>query len=123
MKALYTEVHRGREIVVIDYSMVPHEEEFALMKYSLEYISKFKGSTALVLEIISGVKLNKAILDYFPEYFDQIKGHVQRWASVGFGEIIFKEMVTSNAIPRHSIRNKNIEWFESKEEAINFLVR
>lgn len=121
MKGLYTEIHNEKKIVVIDYSMVPHKEEFALMKYSLEYLSKYKKSSALVLEIISGVKLKKEILDYFPEYYNQIKGHVKRWASIGFGEMIFKEMIASERIPSNAARNKNINWFETKEEAILFL--
>jgi hypothetical protein len=123
MEGLYKQMHNGKEIVVIDYSIVPHKIQFELMKHSLDYISKYENSSALVLEIITGVKLNREILEFFPEYFDQIKRHVKRWASVGFGEIIFKEMVTSESIPRHSIRNKNIDWFDTRDEAIQFLVR
>ena len=56
MEGLYTELHSKNKIVVIDYSMVPHEKEFDLMKYSLECITKYDKSSALVLEIIAGVK-------------------------------------------------------------------
>ena len=38
MKGLYTEVHDEVEIVIIDYSMVSHENQFELMKLSLDYM-------------------------------------------------------------------------------------
>ena len=123
MKGLNTVIHNEKKIVVIDYSVVPHEKEFELMKHSLEYITQYEKSSALVLEIISGVKLNKEILDYFPGYFEKIKVHVKRWASVGFGEMIFKEMIASKQIPSTAAKNKNIDWFETKEESITFLTQ
>ncbi|WP_424961417.1 hypothetical protein [Ekhidna sp.] len=93
------------------------------MKHSLEYLTKYDKSSALVLEIIAGVKLNKEILDFFPDYYGKIKVHVKRWASVGFGEMIFKEMIDSKQIPNSAAMNKNIEWFETKDEAISFLIQ
>lgn len=123
MEGLYTQIHNEEEIVVIDYSTVVHGKEFELMKYSLEFISTYEKNSALVLEVIVGVKLSQEILDYFPEYFDKIKRYVKRWASVGFGEIIFKEMLTSKSIPRNAIKNESIEWFETREEALDFLIR
>ncbi|MEQ9007321.1 MAG: hypothetical protein RLP12_05520 [Ekhidna sp.] len=123
MEGLYKEIHDENEIVVIDYSKVPHEKEFELMKYSLEYISNYEKSSALVLEIISGVKLSAEILEYFPQYFDKIRKHVKRWGSVGFGKLIFKEMIDAKLIRPKSGENRNIDWFETKEDAIRFLVQ
>ncbi|SNT28000.1 hypothetical protein SAMN05421640_3142 [Ekhidna lutea] len=123
MQGLYTEIHNEKEIVVIDYSIVPHELEFDLMKYSLEYITKYERTSALVLEIISRVKLKQEILDYFPQYFDEIKGHVKRWGSVGFGKLIFKEMIDTKLITPRPGENRNIDWFETKEEALEFLIQ
>ena len=123
MEGLYTELYNKKNIVVIDYSMVPHEKEFDLMKHSLQYITKYDKSSALVLEIIAGVKLNKEILDYFPGYYEKIKVYVKRWASVGFGKMIFKEMISSKQIPSSAAKNRNVEWFETKEEAIVFLTQ
>ncbi len=122
MKGLYKQIHFDKEIVVIDYSMIPRGDEFKLMKYSLSVISQYEKTSALVLEIISSVKLSHEILEYFPSYFEAIKGHVKRWASVGFGEMIFKEMVNSKLIPSKEAKNKNIDWFETKEEALGFLI-
>ncbi|MEP0985629.1 hypothetical protein [Ekhidna sp.] len=121
MEGLYTEIYRGKEIVVIDYSVIPHELEFELMKASLTCITGYEKSSASVLEIISGVKLSKEILDYFPYYYKEIKSHVWKWASVGFGELIFKEMVANKLIDEQASKNKNIQWFETKEEALSFL--
>lgn len=122
MQGLYKEIQNGKEIVVIDYSIVSHEQEFQLMKESLVLITTYEKSSALVLEIITGVKLSTEILDYFPHYYGKIKSHVWRWASVGFGELIFKEMVANKLIDEQASKNKNIQWFETKEEALNFLI-
>ncbi|WP_420318459.1 hypothetical protein [Ekhidna sp.] len=122
MKGLYTEVHDEVEIVIIDYSMVSHENQFELMKLSLDYIKEYEPSSALVLEIITKVKLKEEILEYFPTYFESIKGHVSKWASVGFGKLIFKEMVAAKRIDASAINSKRIDWFESREEAMQFLM-
>lgn len=122
MEGLYTTEHSGKEIIVIDYSKVGQEQEFALMKHSLTFISKYETHSALVLEILKSVHLNAEILDFFPEYFEQIHSHVSRWASVGFGRMVWKEMIDANLIPKEAGRNRNINWFETEEEAMHFLV-
>lgn len=68
MEALYKEIHQKKEIVVIDYSMVSKGHLLDLMKHSLEVICSYEKSSALVLEIMTGVRLSKEILDYFPTY-------------------------------------------------------
>lgn len=122
MEALYEEIHQNQEIVVIDYSHPTCNDGFALMKHSLEYLSGYEKSSAYVLEIVSGVKLSKEMLDFFPEYYDRIKHYVKRWGSVGFGKMIIKEMVATQMVHSRAMHNKNIEWFETKQEAIEFLV-
>ncbi|WP_420577822.1 hypothetical protein [Ekhidna sp.] len=122
MEALYKEIHQKKEIVVIDYSMVSQGHLLDLMKHSLEVICSYEKSSALVLEIMTGVRLSKEILDYFPTYYKKIKSHVWRWSSVGFGNLIFTEMVHSKQIDPHAINRQHIEWFETKEEAIEFLI-
>ena len=123
MEALYKEIHQNKEIVVIDYSKVSQDQSIDLMKHSLEVICSYEKSSALVLEIITGVKLSKEILDYFPTYYKKIKSHVWKWSSVGFGNLIFTEMAESKQIDPYAINRQHIEWFETKEEAIEFLVR
>lgn len=122
MNGLYHDNHQGIDIIVIDYSSVPHKEEFELMKYSLEYITSTQRRDNHVLEIISNVKLTHEILDFLPEYAKQIKHYVARWASIGIGRSVVKGIPNLPLGRGRDTRNKNIQWFETKEEALDFLV-
>ena len=122
MNGLYHEYHQGVDIIVIDYSIVPHEDEFGLMKYSLDYLSSTNRSDNHVLEIISKVKLTHEIMEYLPEYIKHIKHFVRRWASIGIGGALVKKIPDLPFGKGRDTKNKNIEWFDTKEEAIDFLV-
>lgn len=124
MKGIYHEKHLNHEIIVIDYSIVPHEDEFKLMQDSLEYLASRSGLDNYVLEILSNVRLTQQQLDFLPEYVANIKHYVTRWASIGIGNEIVKNMpdLPFKGKPGSRERNLNINWFETKEEAIQFLI-
>ncbi len=113
-KRISQEVYKEHKIQVVDYSGLKDDEPGVLLQLSQKTIIESSHHPVLLLEIVNNVRINDDVMVILTNYVKNIEDYVSKYACIGALPRVLSQQLSTAKL--------TLEVFESKEEALEYLV-
>jgi hypothetical protein len=116
MNRIQTVTHKGKQVVVVDYSGLGANEYPAVMRQAMAFIAKLPKGQVLTATLLEGTRFGVGTTDDIKAYSAHIRPYVKASAVVGMSGL--QKVIFATVRP---FLSQNLQAFDDLEKAKDWL--